>query len=224
MSPARIPDWPMSGWRRAAVLGLLLLAALQLGTAAMIKAKAWLAPLLIARAWEHSLAAGGAPVKPWPWADTWPVAWLSVPARAIELPVLAGDSGNVLAFAPGHASASAPLGSAGEAVIGGHRDTHFAFLEGLPANTRLQLQLPSGELRHYRLADQHIIDASLQDLDASSAGESLLLVTCYPFNSLQSGGPLRYVVRAVPERPIPGFADKHDNTATGAGSGPKLLL
>ncbi|MCB1699092.1 MAG: hypothetical protein KDI34_22965, partial [Halioglobus sp.] len=108
--------------RRWLALLLLLLGLQQLAGAALIKAKAWLAPVLIQTAWAQTLARGGEPVKPWSWADTWPVARLQAPAQGVELLVLAGDSGNALAFGPGHATASATLGAAGLAVIGGHRD------------------------------------------------------------------------------------------------------
>ncbi len=187
------------GWRRLLVLLLLLAGCQQLTAAGLIKAKAWLAPVLIERAWAQSLTQGGMPVKPWSWADTWPVAKLRVPAQGVERLVLAGDSGNTLAFGPGHTSASATLGSAGLAVIGGHRDTHFAFLQRLLPGVRIQLQLPDGAWRSYRVETIEVVDASTQSLPKLTGDERLLLVTCYPFNALQAGGPLRYVVAAVPE-------------------------
>jgi len=177
---------------------LVLLGLQQLAGAALINTKAWLAPVLIETAWAQTLARGGEPVKPWSWADTWPVARLRAPAQGVELLVLAGDSGNALAFGPGHASASAPLGSAGLAVIGGHRDTHFAFLQGLPVGALLQLELPDGRWRSYEVESSRIVDASRELLPTGLADEVLLLVTCYPFVSLQANGPLRYVVRAIP--------------------------
>ena len=186
--------------RRAIIWCLLLVAAHQLGGAAVIKAKAWLAPILIQQAWEQTLLSGGEAVKPWPWADTWPVARLWVPALAVERLVLAGDSGNALAFGPGHARASAALGSPGLAVIGGHRDTHFAFLSNIEPGHRIQLELPGGERRHYRVRASRIVDASAESLSHSGVSERLLLVTCYPFDALRAGGPLRYVVSAAPER------------------------
>ena len=98
---------------RALLPLLILLALQQLGNAGLIKAKAGLAPLMLAKAWEQSLASQGRPVKPWPWADTWPVAKLQVPSMGISQFVLAGDTGNALAFGPGHNLASAALGGGG---------------------------------------------------------------------------------------------------------------
>jgi sortase A len=183
-------------WRSVLVLALLLMGGQNLFAAGLIKAKAVLAPVLIGHAWDRTVAGGGLPVKPWPWADTWPVARLQVPGAGIRQYVLAGDSGNALAFGPGHSLASAPLGSHGQAVIGGHRDTHFAFLRELPASAKLQLQLPSGRWRQYRVTGRWVVDAEQESLAPDLSRESLLLVTCYPFDSLLAGGPLRYVVHA----------------------------
>ena len=51
--------------------------------------KWWLAPILIERAWTESRT-HATEVKPWPWADTWPVARLSAPTLKLERFVLAG--------------------------------------------------------------------------------------------------------------------------------------
>lgn len=186
------------GWRQLLLLLLLLAGLQQLAGAGLIKAKAWLAPVLIKRAWAESLESTGVPVKPWPWADTWPVARLRVPSRGVDLPVLAGDTGNALAFGPGHALASAGLGSAGLAVIGGHRDTHFEFLQDLHHGVLLELQLPDGSWRVYRVENTAVVDTRAQSLSLDEQVETLLLVTCYPFNALSASGPLRYVVSALP--------------------------
>ena len=183
----------------ALALCLLCLALYHIGSAGVIQAKAWLAPRLIERAWNQTLDRGGRPVRPWPWADTWPVARLRAPGHGVDRLVLAGDRGNALAFGPGHALASAPLGSRGVAVIGGHRDTHFAFLEQLHGDDALQLQLPDGRWRKYHVAGSRIANAERETIALSQGREQLLLVTCYPFDALRPGGPLRYVVAAYPD-------------------------
>ena len=186
------------GWRQLLMLLLVLAGLQQLAAAGVIKAKAWLAPVLIEQAWAESLQNAGEPVKPWPWADTWPVARLRVPAEGVDLTVLAGDSGNALAFGPGHAQASDTLGGTGLAVIGGHRDTHFAFLQHLKPGSQLELQLPDGSWRSYRVHNTTVADTRLQSLQQDNSREILLLVTCYPFDALLANGPLRYVVAALP--------------------------
>lgn len=185
---------------RRLLMGLLLVAGLQqLGSAAMIQAKAQLAQRLIASAWEKTLDSRGQSHKPWPWADTWPVARLQVPKHQVDFYVLWGAGGNALAFGPGYETASAPLGRSGTAVIGGHRDTHFEFLKNIKANTLLSLQLPTGKLKVYRVAGTRIVDTNREPFLLTGADRNeLLLVTCYPFDALISGGPLRYVVTASP--------------------------
>lgn len=183
---------------RWGLFALLSVGVQQLGSAAYVAGKAELAQWLIARAWQQSLAASGAPVRPWPWADTWPVARLSSAAHSADLFVLAGASGNALAFGPGHDSNSSLPGESGVAVIGGHRDTHFAFLQQLAPGTELEIQQRSGHWVQYRVAGTTVVDSALQPLALSPASApELMLVTCYPFDGLLAGGSLRYLVHAV---------------------------
>ena len=53
-------------WRGQLALVLLLFGLQQGLGAAVIQMKARLAPILIEKAWQQSLRAGGIPVKPWP--------------------------------------------------------------------------------------------------------------------------------------------------------------
>jgi hypothetical protein len=95
---------------------LLLLAGMwQLGGGLAIRGKAILAQILVRDAWERTLK-GERQAKPWPWADTWPVARLSVPAQRIDLFVLAGANGRTIAFGPGHVFGTAPPGEEGNSV------------------------------------------------------------------------------------------------------------
>ena len=175
----------------------LVMALHQLGTAGLIAAKAQFAQHLIDDAWQRSLSSGGTAERPWPWADTWPVARLEVPRLSVDLFVLWGAKGNSLAFGPGYDSASAFPGQRGVTVIGGHRDTHFEFLRDIEVNTLLNMQLPDGEHVSYLVSDMRVVDID-QDpyLLLSSESNALKLVTCYPFDALRPGGPLRYVVTA----------------------------
>ncbi|MEH6605117.1 MAG: class GN sortase, partial [Pseudomonadales bacterium] len=123
-----------------------------------IHAKAILAQWLIADSWQDTLA-GQASVRPWPWADTWPVAALRVPRLDIEQYVLAGDSGQALAFGPGHHSASSLPGSVGTTLISGHRDTHFSFVRDLVSGDTLELQGPDGGSLRYRITHMQVVDS-----------------------------------------------------------------
>ena len=120
---------------RSAAFLLLATAAWHGGRAAWIDVKARLAQELVRRAWRAARDGTGEP-RPWPWADTWPVARLIVASRGVDLLVLAGASGRTLAFGPGHVTGTALPGEPGNAVVSGHRDTHFAFLRELSARRR----------------------------------------------------------------------------------------
>jgi sortase A len=178
---------------------LLTISSQQFGVAAVIQTKAWLAPILVEKAWIESLSAGGQPVKPWPWADTWPVGRLVVPSLGVSRYVLHGDSGHALAFGPGHDPGSAALGTEGVAIVGGHRDTHFAFLGELVEGEAIELHLPDGQKQLYRIAETVVVDSSAGLLPVSEQAKQVLLITCYPFGSIRHQGPLRYVVRMLPK-------------------------
>jgi sortase A len=192
---------PLGGARRARrlrgvlIVALALAGALAFGNGAWLYAKAALGQWLLQRAWAHAQASG-APVKPWPWADTHPVARLIVPAADADELVLAGASGRTLAWGPGHLDDSAPLGASGNAVISAHRDTHFRFVRRLAEGDELIVELPDGARRHYRVRDRYVADVRSLMLPRTTLVPTLTLVTCYPFDALVPGGPLRYVVVA----------------------------
>ena len=166
-----------------------------LGQGVYLYAKAALAQHLLRQAWDKTLQ-GHAQVRPWPWADTFPVARLTDAKAQVDLIVLAGASGRSLAFGPGHIDGTALPGKAGNSVLSGHRDTHFAFLRGVQIGDALQIQTTAGKTLRYRVADLRIVDQHDVRVLQSAAGEQLTLVTCYPFDALRPGGPLRYVVSA----------------------------
>jgi len=176
--------------------------------AAWIPAKAVLAQVLIERAWTRA-AAGAADARPWPWADTEPVARLSAPAQGERVMVLSGFGGHTFAFGPGHLPGSALPGEPGNCVLAGHRDTHFAFLEELEIGDLLTVERPDGARQDYRVSRLEVVHESdtgaLEPVDREpaaqpgavlTAGKVLTLVTCYPFHAVAPGGSLRYVVRA----------------------------
>ncbi len=157
-----------------------------------IYAKATVAQWLIKDAWQQTLTTGNWH-PPWSWADTWPVAKLSI--KSNDLYVLEGASGRVLAFGPGHLSQTALPGESGNIVIAGHRDTHFRLLADIHTGEILELHTPKGNYR-YRVSQIQIVDQNRMDLLQSNNVAMLTLITCYPFNAIQAGTSLRYVVQA----------------------------
>ncbi|NOQ81618.1 MAG: class GN sortase [Methylophaga sp.] len=167
-----------------------------------IHAKAELAQWLIASAWSQSTT-NNVQAKPWPWADTWPVARLEVPKYKVDQYVLAGSTGESLAFGPGYVFASAAPTEKGNTIIAAHRDTHFEFLQDVQKGDVITIHNTMGRQRDYIVQDMTIVDKQNVDwLDNAPHSHQLTLVTCYPFNAIQVGGRLRYIVRAVSQEDI----------------------
>ena len=168
------------------------------GHGAWIGVKAQAAQYLIERAWQRSerREARDSNLQPWPWADTQVLARLRVPSAAQEQFVLAGAHGQALAFGPGHLSGTPLPGEFGNSVIAGHRDTHFEFLRDIGVGDEIFFDLPDGRTVRYRVRRVWVTtEDDLRPL-AEQAATALTLITCYPFDALRAGGPLRYIVEA----------------------------
>ena len=179
-------------------MGLLLgaLALWQIGMGLWIPAKAWLAQVLIARAWEQAMASGR-PAPPWPWADTSPVARLLVPRLGIDQIVLAHATGRSLAFGPGHLDGSPAPGDPGLAIVSGHRDTSFRFLAALAVGDEIRIQRGDGSWMTFRMTAGAVLDERKRaPAAARERAGSPRSTTCYPFDAIRPGGPLRYVAWA----------------------------
>lgn len=189
---------------RLGLVAALLVAGLHLGHAAWIEAKARLAQHLVRRAWSRERAGNG-DVRPWPWADTHPVARLLVPGEGVDLFVLAGASGRTMAFGPGHMDGTPLPGEPGNAVVSGHRDTHFAFLQRLHAGDPVVVERRDGTRLRYLVRAAAVVDQRDTRVIQDAGDTRLTLVTCYPFDAIRPGGPLRYVVtaRLDEEAPLP---------------------
>ena len=192
-------------------IALLLLAAgaWQFGNGVWMDFKAHLAQHLISQAWQRTLLRH-APVRPWPWADTWPVARLQWQhgRDSVDLYVLAGINGASLPFGPGMDNHMAERVRHKAVLIAGHRDTHFSFLARVHAGDRLTLTDMHGRRQVYQVTRLQVLDARRTRLTAGSDRPELILVTCYPFDALRAGGPLRLVVTALPINAFKPHADK----------------
>jgi sortase A len=183
-------------FNRLLAVCLLAVGLWQVGEGSWIYVKAGLAQYLLQQAWSRTIA-GETSVKPWLWAETWPVARLVVPSQQVELIVLNGAFGRTLAFGPGYAEGSAFPGSHGTTILTGHRDTHFRFLRDLKRQDQIIIETVDGTRRSYEIQDMEVVDAEAAGVRLGDREDSLVLVTCYPFNAIVPGGPLRYVVTAV---------------------------
>ncbi len=195
---------------------LLAIALLAVTKAGWMDAKALVAQQLLKQAWEQTMEnhIKGHPAnqqghKPWPWFDSQPVAELVWPNGRQQV-LLAGWSGQAMAFAPGLELMDANAArlaadqwqQADTIMAGAHNDTHFSELENVSIGASFSLVFASGERQIYRVASKQVRDSREQDLlPAALTGGvhgQLMLITCYPFGGLSTGGPLRYVVTANP--------------------------
>jgi sortase A len=183
---------------RRFILGCALVALLTGGSLlaerGWMTAKAGLARVLIDRAFLAHMDDGRHHL-PWSWADTHPIARLEVPRLGVRRTVLSGAAGSSLAFGPGHVDGTAEPNHRGNCVLGGHRDSWFAFLEELRVGDEILLESRSGSRRYLvtALAVHGENDASLLE---ETEDDRLTLITCYPFRSW-SPSELRFVVTAL---------------------------
>ncbi|TFV38364.1 class GN sortase [Bradyrhizobium niftali] len=173
-----------------ALIGLILF-----GDGAYIHAKAWLAQVLLERAFDRSVATGQA-VKPWSWADTWPVARIEVKRIGASAIVLEGASGQALAFGPGHIQQTVDAGERGVAVYAAHRDTHFRFLRNVAMGDVIEITRRDGKHFRYRADSSAVVRFDASGIDPATQGFELVLTTCWPFDAI-TPGPERYILHAI---------------------------
>jgi sortase A len=177
------------------IVSVLILAGISFLCAGFwIPAKAILAQHLLQNAWRQSLATGNI-IKPWPWADTWPVGRLTNDRLGIDLIVLEGESGEVLAFGPGHLRASSAPGEGGHCMLAGHRDTSFAFLKELQIGDILFLEGKGGK-ESFLVRTTRVVRAEDLYLEREREG-FLTLITCFPFQAVTPNTPDRFIVTAT---------------------------
>jgi sortase A len=186
----RPPRFPTAAAAIFCVTGLVLL-----GQGAWIHAKALLARVLLERAFAASVAAG-APVKPWSWADTWPVARIEVPRLHAREIALAGASGQALAFGPGHVARTPEAGEPGTAVYAAHRDTSFSFLADVRLGDEIRVTRRDGRSYRFRVTGTSVVRWDASGIAADADGRNLVLATCWPLDA-RTAGPLRYLVHAA---------------------------
>ena len=182
-----------------ALPALLLVAAglVLLAQAAWIPAKAALAQILLERAFARSLAEGTG-VRPWPWADTVPVARIVFPDLRESYVALAGSSGQALAFGPGHVEGTPEAGEPGTAVYAAHRDTQFRSLGRLTVGDPIEVLRRDGRTMRFRVTGHRVARWDASGLDPDAPGRRLVLVTCWPLDAV-TPGPERLLVEAVIE-------------------------
>jgi sortase A len=151
--------------------------------------------VLLERAFSETIATGR-DTKPWSWADTWPVARIEVKRIGASAIVLAGSSGQALAFGPGHLESTADAGERGVAVYSAHRDTHFRFLKDVRIGDEIAITRRDGQVFRYRADSHSVVRFDQFGIDPLASGYELVLSTCWPLDAVTQG-PDRYLLHAT---------------------------
>lgn len=183
------PIRALTGW------AFLILGIVFFSQSIWIQAKAVTAQVLIKQSWHDTLTNKTAS-PPWPWADTWPVARLVFPNHNRDLYALAGSHGSALAFGPGHLDGTRLPEEIGTKVFSAHRDTHFSFFEELALGDKVMMQNRNKDWSEYQISNTVVINSEKETFELDLSEEKLVLITCYPFNAIDAGGPLRFVATA----------------------------
>ncbi len=186
---------------------LLLIGSLLCINASWLPTKAWLSQQLISYSWQEAmiqqsllaqnqLTNTNVTIKPWPWADTFPIAELSFKRLNEDIVVLNGGDPTTLAFSAGAIAPFNQTNSAKPFVVAGHRDSHFAFLEDILMKDVISMTDQHGQSQLYQVEAIDIVDASSGQLPVLANDSSLILITCYPFNAIGNDANERYVITA----------------------------
>ena len=198
---------------RVTALVLALAGLVLFGQGGYIHVKALIAQVLLERAFREAIVSGHS-VKPWSWADTWPIARIEVKRLHASAIVLAGSSGQALAFGPGHVELTPDAGERGVAVYSAHRDTHFRFLKDVTVGDEIDVTRSDGKAFHYRADRASVVRFDTSGIEPLGNGYELVLSTCWPFDAVTSG-PERYILHASiigPSR----TTDEHRPDSSGA--------
>lgn len=180
---------------------MLIMAVGLFSSSIYMSTKAIVAQHLLHRAWYQSLQSGQH-TKPWQWADMHTIARLAFPLIDKSFVVLSSASGEAMAFGPGLVAGDPSSALTQTLAIGGHRDTHLAVLEHMNVDAPVELQTPDGLTHRYRLTHKRIVNSSKDAVSIATDTAGLVLITCYPFNATQTGGPLRMVAVFSPDKPL----------------------
>ena len=160
-----------------------------------IEIKAKVAQVLLQRAWNQTLKTGQN-YRPWPSFDGVPIMRLAIPQHNINQIVLKGTSGQALAFGPAFHEESFLPQEKKITIISSHRDSHGIFIKKLQLGEEIKIQDADNHWHTYTIDNFFVINVQKEKIAMDSNEDRLLLITCYPFDAIRSGTPLRYIVSA----------------------------
>jgi len=160
-----------------------------------IEIKAKFAQILLQHAWHQTIKTGKN-YQPWGSFDSVPIMRLSIPQHNINQIVLKGTSGQALAFGPSFHEESFLPQEKKFTIISSHRDSHGIFIKKLQLGEKIKIQDADNQWYTYIIDDFLIINVQKEKITMDRNEDRLFLITCYPFNIINFGTPIRYIVSA----------------------------
>jgi sortase A len=120
---------------------------------------------------------------------------LEIPRLKLAVMVREGADEGTLRRAVGHIPGTALPGRIGNVGLAGHRDTFFRALRNIHADDVIEMETTSGTYRYIVKSTRIVTPRDVSVLKASG-GDTLTLVTCYPFYYVGSA-PKRFIVHAT---------------------------
>ncbi len=159
-----------------------------------------MAHVLLHTAWIRTQASGQH-IKPWPGANTWPLARLSIPRLEIEQIVLSSAGMGMSVFALGHSKSSVLPGELGNSVLNiYHQNIFIGFLNQLREGDTLLLE----SLRHgrwnYQVSKIETVKKTETFWTEPSLNRRLTLISCYPYADTEDNNSCYVVVVEEIER------------------------
>jgi sortase A len=137
---------------------------------------------------------------------------LEIPRLKLAVMVREGADEGTLSRAVGHIPGTALPGTIGNVGLAGHRDTFFRALRNIRADDTIEFETTSGKYSYSVKSTRIVTPRDVSVLEASG-GETLTLVTCYPFYYVGSA-PKRFIVHASllqpGLQPAPGLKEAPD--------------
>jgi sortase A len=180
-------------WSSLLIIAIIGITIWQFTQGKEIYLKTWLSRALLHTAWVRTQASGRI-VKPWPWANTWPLGRIYVPRLNMEQIILFNNSNNILSLAPTHTNSSVLPGYVGNSVLNVHRNIYFYFLKNLKPTDQMILESLNNGRSYYKVANIYVVDRTTIDFVKPTLDRRLTLISCYPCKSKNERW--RYVVVA----------------------------
>jgi sortase A len=106
---------------------------------------------------------------------------LDIPRIGLSAMVADCTSSHVLRLAVGHVAGSAVPGSFGNVALAAHRDTFFRRLGELHRGDYIEVTVPGSEYQ-YKVVFTGIVNPTETWVLQPATGQTLTLITCYPFH------------------------------------------